>query len=497
MKIISFVCLVLLCAGQLQAQTTPAANAPAVDNGKFGKRYGNLEDDNPIYTPKLEVWYPALNIVSQEVVLNVFDQYVLNEEFSHISLESWGRNVRAGAPWGDGWKWDQDRFGNNFFFHPYTGLQYFDAARSAGYNFWESIPFTFAGSYLWKTFGENGKPEREDLINTTFGGMFGGEMLYRISSNILDDQSTGTERAAREILAGILSPARFATRLFSGALTRVSTEEVYQKMPLNIAMYGGARQVNNGAAFGTGYTTAVFNLQLDYGDPFEHLDRKPFDVFKVRTDLNIGAGRKLIDNVVGYGLLFGKNVESDKLSALVGGFQEYDYWDNTTFELATLGFGAGVLSTYPIFDKATLYTTLHLSVVPFGGNNFRGSPDTTQVRDYSFGGGMQGKFESTLSYGSIASLSLVAYYYWLHSYNITDPPANEPGDSFIGIIKPKITVGIFNNVSVGFEQFFYFNDRTSSTLGPFHRVQTEQRLFFQLFFDNRKLDAIVTKAITK
>jgi hypothetical protein len=512
MKIFCVIALAFLGVGVLRAQEPPRPKdstqhvkdstlaIPAVDNGKFGKRYGNLSDDDPRYTPRLAIWYPLLNIAAQELILNTVDQHLLNLEFARVGFASWGRNVTAGAPWGDGWKWDQDRFGNNFFFHPYTGVEYFDGARAAGYTFWESVPFTFAGSYLWKTFGENGKPEREDLINTTIGGMFGGEILYRISSNILNDQTSGTERLLREILAGILSPARFATRLFEGDLYRTTTEEVYQKEPMNIAMYGGVHRVNNGNDFSSGAISEAFNLQLDYGDPFEDIDRKPYDVFKVRTDLNFGGSRKLIDNVMGYGLLFGKNIYSDKLSALVGGFQEYDYWDNTTFELAALGFGGGVLSNVPLFGKANLYTTLHLSVVPFGANNFRRGPDTLQIRDYSFAAGAEGKFESTLSLGRTFSASFIAYYYWLHSLEfnpVLNPPADEPGDSFIMILRPRVTVGLTSNLSLGFEQMIYYNDRYSSELGPYHSVQTEQRLFLQVFFENQKLDNAVSNIINK
>ena len=64
---------------------------------------------------------------------------------------------------------------------------YYGAARSEGYNFYYSTAFTFAGSYEWKIFGENIAPEKNSLIATTLGGEILGEILYRISSNILDD----------------------------------------------------------------------------------------------------------------------------------------------------------------------------------------------------------------------------------------------------------------------------------------------------------------------
>ena len=468
---------------------------PALDNGKFGKRYNNLSEDDRFYTPRLPIWRPIASIILQELVLNTFDTYVLQYDYTRIGEDSWLRNLKAGVPWGDGWKWDQDRFGVNFFFHPYTGVGYFNAARAGGYSFWEATPFVFAGSYAWKIFGENGKPEREDLINTTCGGMFGGEILYRLGSNVLDDRTSGSERIMREVVAGILSPTRLLNRVISGAPWRVTPEEIYQKEPLNIAMYAGGHLINDGSSFATGPFSEVFDLQLDYGDPFEKISRKPYDVFKVRLDINFGVGRKIIDNTMGYGLLFGKNVEIGNLLLLVGGFQEYDYWDNFTFEVGTLGFGPGIISRVSLFEKADLYTTIHFSLVPFGGNNFRYAPDTSQVRDYSFVGGYQGKFETTFSLGRVGSISFMAYYYWLHSYDIQDYPANEPGTSMVQILRPRITVGLTNNLSIGFEQLFYYNNRTSDVLGDFHRSRTEQRLFLQLFFENRKLDDIVTQIV--
>ena len=176
-----------------------------LDTVKFDM-YGNLRVDDPVFNKK-DPWYvPALNIVGQEVLLNLADNYLLGFSWARISLPSWGHNLTAGFPWGNGWIWDDTRFANDMFLHPYTGANYFDAARASGYDFWESSIYTFAGSYLWKIFGENGPPERNSLIYTTLGGMLGGEIMYRLSSNVLDDQTTGTERTMREILAGVLSP---------------------------------------------------------------------------------------------------------------------------------------------------------------------------------------------------------------------------------------------------------------------------------------------------
>ncbi len=449
-----------------------------LDTVKFDM-YGNLRVDDPVFN-KRDPWYvPAINIVGQEVLLNLADQYLLDYSWARISLKSWSSNLSAGPPWGNDWIWDDTRFANDMFLHPYTGANYFDAARASGYNFWESSVYTFGGSYLWKIFGENGPPERNSLIYTTIGGMFGGEILYRLSSNVLDDRTTGTERTMREIVAGLLSPSRFLTRLFDGKLTHVTDQEVYKKEPLNVTIFTGIHQVNNANnSFLSGQTSELLNLQLDYGNPFEQIDRKPYDFFKIIGEANIGLGRKIINDVTGYGILTGGNSRVGAFDFLSGVFQNYDFYDNPNYELTTLGFGYGLVSRYLPLKNATWYSTLNLDLVPFGGNNTRFGPDTTQTRDFNFGGGAEAKLESTLNFGDKASFKLVANYYWFHTY------VGEPGNNFIALIKPRVTVGIFDNLSVGIEQTIYSSVRESSDFSTINKISTEQKIFFMYYFED-------------
>jgi hypothetical protein len=441
--------------------------------------YGNLRVDDPLYNQKGPWYKPTINIVAQEVLLNLADQYLMKFDWARVGLHSWGSNLVAGAPWGDGWIWDNTRFGNDMFLHPYTGANYFDAARASGYTFWESSLFTFGGSYLWKIFGENGAPERNSLIYTTIGGMFGGEVMYRISSNVLDDRTSGLERVIRETVAGVISPGRFVTRLFDGKLSHVTDQEVYKKEPLNVTLFAGIHQINTNNNFLSGNTSEIFNLQLDYGNPFERIDRKPYDFFKVLTEINIGVGRKIIDNVTGYGLLAGTNSGAGKFDFLSGVFQNYDFWDNPVYELTTLGFGGGVVARYPIFTNSTWYSVLHLDVVPFGGNSKRSGPsDTAQIGDFNFGGGAEAKFESTLNFGDKATFKLIANYYWFHTY------VGEAGNNFIAILKPRVTVGIFDNLSVGLEQTIYSSVRNSPDFATIHTLRTEQKIFLMLYLED-------------
>ena len=231
---------------------------------------------------------------------------------------------------------------------------------------------------------------------------------------MLDDRTTGSERFFRELGAAAISPTRFFSRLLQGKLTRVTKDEVYQKEPLNIEYSGGIRKLNEGRSFWSGTLNAMFNVQLDYGYPFEKREWKPFDFFTVHAGINIGVGRKIFENIVGYGVLFAKNVQSGKLDMLMGLFQHYDYYDNATFELGTIAIGGGIMSKYPVFSKGTyIFTNVHLGIVPLAGNSTRLGPDTSQVRDYTYGGGLETKLETGINFGW-ASIQINGNFYWIH-----------------------------------------------------------------------------------
>ncbi len=437
---------------------------------KYNK-YGDLKDDDPEYNPKRPWWLVALKVTGANVVTTTADRYVLRYDYARVGFQSWNHNLKTG------WEWDVDRFGMNFFFHPYSGAGYFNSALSSGYSYYQAIPFAIGGSLMYEYFGETTLPAINDVINTPISGAFFGEILYRLSSNILDDRATGKRRFFRELAAAAINPTRAFFRLTSGRVSRRTSKEIYQKEPLNATLSTGFRKMNHGSSFGTGSVSATFNLHVDYGNPFEKRSRKPFDYFKMRTDLNFGVGRKILDNITGYGLLSGKNVQYGPLEMLVGLFQHYDYWDNRTFELGTIAFGGGVVSKLPLIMKSNLYTSLYLGVVPLAGNSTQYGPDVSEVRDYNYGGGLGGKLESTMELGRWASATFIGYYYWIHTY------VGHKGDHYIAIIRPRIELRFVNNLSLGFEHLVYYSDRYPDDFQAIHFVRTEQRIFLKVFFE--------------
>ena len=504
MKIIFIMAIAILCSGLLRAQYLVKLDTLYMSNLKIGtqqqlykvdsrsysylglntakhsledtvhNKYGDLRNDKEEFNKQYPLWTVALKVTGANIFTFLVDRYFFNYDFSRVGFNSWNHNIQTG------WEWDQDRFGMNFIVHPYSGSAFFNAARSSGYNFWESAPFAALGSLEWEYFGENTLPSYNDIINTTVNGIFIGEVFYRIGSDILDDQTTGFDRFFREFSVAILSPTRAFSRFTQGKMFRVTSEEVYQQEPLNVTLTLGMREVNNGSKFLTGPANPLFEINLDYGNPFEIRSRKPFDYFKVRMSITQGVGRKILDNITGDGILFGGNVHSGRFDMLGGGFQHFDYFDNKTFELATFGFGPGIVTKLHVNTNSNLYTNFHIGIVPLAGNSTRFGPDTLQLRDYNFGGGAEIKFESTLNLGSWVGFSLVGYYFWIHTY------VGDAEDHYIGILKPSIGLKLFNNLSIGFEHLIYYSDRYTRDYGNFHQVRTEQRIQLTLYFENFK-----------
>jgi len=144
--------------------------------------------------------------VGEAIGINVFvwalGMYALDGEHAYINLDSIRDNLTY---W---FEWDVNHFITNFFAHPYHGGLYYNAGRANGLDYWSSTFVTFGGSLMWEMVMERHRPSINDLVITTTGGMYVGEMVYRFSSLILDDSATGAERVWRELAGFLVNPIR-------------------------------------------------------------------------------------------------------------------------------------------------------------------------------------------------------------------------------------------------------------------------------------------------
>lgn len=438
-------------------------------------KYGDLLIDDTLHNRKYPLWIPFVEGIGTNLITWSLDRYIINADYSRVGPVVWRDNIKKG------WEWDIDRFGVNFIGHPYAGTLYFNAGRANGYNYYQSGLFAVAGSFMWEYLGENTRPSYNDIIYTPVNGSFLGEILYRLSSNVLDDRTRGMQRFSRELLAGVINPMRGLNRIIQGKTRRSTNKEVYEKEPLNVALYTGIHKINDGIKpnFAKGTNSIMLNVQFDYGNPFEKRARKAFDFFKFRTEFDLGVLR-FVSNITGYGILAGKNVNYGKHSMLFGIFEYSDYWDNKTFELGAIAIGGGIFSKIPINKTSELYTNIHIGAIPFAGNSSRFGPDTSLIKDYDFGNGLEGKIESTINIGKFATASLIYYYFVIHT--IVGPP----GNNLIAILKPRATVRLYKGLSIGFEHFVYYNNRYLRNSIAIHAIRTEQKLFLLYYFEDKQ-----------
>ena len=100
------------------------------------------------------------------------------------------------------------------------------------------------------------------------------------------------------------------------------------------------------------------------------------------------------------------------------------------------------------------------------------------LRDYMFANGLEGKVESTLSLGKYATVALVYNHFWLRTF---EGPA---GSNSVGIFRPRATVRLFKNVSLGYEHFAYSTNRTLRNFADQNVAFTDQKFFIQLFLED-------------
>ena len=159
---------------------------------------------------------PALEIPGFILVLNGFDRLVYGNQvedgkkvYSTNFSTFWDHLVHGR------WRYDKDAFHVNQFVHPYQGSIYHGFARSAGLNFWESLGYTFMGSFLWETAGETTHPSINDQVASGIAGSFFGEVLFRMASLLLESGG-GEPGFWRELGAAALSPPTGFNRLVFG-----------------------------------------------------------------------------------------------------------------------------------------------------------------------------------------------------------------------------------------------------------------------------------------
>ena len=427
---------------------------------------------------KKHPWKAALEAFAINVGVQCFDQFVMNEEFAKISFHSIKHNIETG------FVWDNDQFSTNLFAHPYHGGLYFNAARSHGMNFWESVPYSFCGSLMWETTCEIEPPAINDLMATTFGGIAIGEVTHRVSNLVFDDRLSGFPRFMREFLGTLICPIKGLNRILSGDAWRVRGKYYkyhdYRRSPVSFFASAGYRYLadNNTLFRGEGNPYVRFNLV--YGDPFDGETTKPYDYFTLDATFGLSSNQPLITGLHLLGRLWSVPVEVSKGTEMEFGiFQHFNYYDSQPVKDGTslvpyriseaASFGPGIIYRFPQVGNLTRFEQrVFLDGILLGGS----LTDYYNVidRDYNMGSGYSVKASSFMEFGKVATFQIGADYYRIFTWKgyegkdlaTTDPlylnAQGDKGNASLLVLNARFGLALSNRLNLDFNVSNYWRD---------------------------------------
>ena len=356
--------------------------------------------DDPLIEPgKGHPWTAAFQVATTNAVVWLWDRYVENLNYSHISWKSIQYNFQHG------FIWCLDSLSTGFFGHPYHGSSYFNAARTNGLTFWESIPYAAGGYLTWGFLFENDQPSYNDLLMTTLGGVFFGETFFRISSQILDDTAQGGNRIWREILAFLINPRRGENRLVRGEAGRVLDENKQLREPIWGTLAVGDKIISRQFDLSNTQSGVSGDLGFFYGDVASPKSsfRSPFSLIFWDSGLRRAQGRTYYD-IESFAFIAGKQLEtSNGPQHLFGLFQHYEFLKTEVFSTAGTALTGGLVSLFPIGGGMSVKTSVQVGL-QFGGST---NPYIhLEARDFNYGWGGIGKVETWLDFAGFGRLDL-------------------------------------------------------------------------------------------
>jgi len=423
---------------------------------------------------------PALEIPAFILALNGYNRLASpNEEQDgkkvySVTLSTFLDHIDHG-PWG----FDQDAFKINQLLHPYQGSIYYGFARSAGLNFWESLAYTSAGSYLWETGGETTSPSINDQIASGIGGAFLGEPLFRMASLLLEG---GGEKPGfwRELGATVLSPPTGFNRLVFGERFApvFPSHNPATFWRLRFGVFLNNRMHDQGEP-SSGRNDATMDFSMSYGLPGKpgYNYTRPFDYFnfEFRT---ISNSDNPIEDVMIRGLLFGKKYEAgDSYRGIWGLYGGYDYISPQIFRVSSTSASLG--TTFQWWPAQAL--ALQGSVLGGVGYGAAGNVAGSGERDYHYGIAPQGLLALRLILDDKAMFDATARGYYISGLGSTETGGNET----IGRLNMGLTVRIYGRHALGIQYLASGRDAHYPDQANSHQTAGIFSLVYTLLSDTR------------
>lgn len=387
-------------------------------------------------------WVAGIETMYANAFIWGLNRYIRHADWSYISWDEIKQNIGAG------FGWDPDHFFTNFFFHPYHGAIYYNIARTNGINPWVANLYSLGGSILWEFTAELDDPSKNDVIMTTLGGFFLGEVFYRFTSLVLDDSATGFKRVMKEIASALVNPARGFNRLFYGTVFSTKSYPNQIREPIHGSISFAGNMVLKTLHFADSNQSPVLSFDFIYGQTYKGNEaRQPFDLFSFSSWVRFNHSIYL--SVYGHGLLHGWNAKTPKgAEHLAGFFQEYDFIFNEAVKTGGVSFTGGVISDFPLSQKCNLVTSLRFGWLALGASS--NDYIMQEERDYNYGTGYTAKLDGLLDLNKFGNFLVRYAHYSIYTIDGID------GVDRVNFLKLRYRIPVWWRISLGVEYDGHF-----------------------------------------
>lgn len=415
-------------------------------------------------------------IVTTNVGVWAFDKYVTKDIHANISPKSIIKNIKTG------YVWDTGKFSTNLLAHPYHGGLYFNAARSNGLNFWQSVPYVAGGSLMWEFCMEDNPAAINDYVSTTIGGVCLGELTFRISDLLIDNRTVGFDRFKREALLALISPIHGLNRILNGEVKRHSNvrgNSIRSTSTTFYSMIGHRIIADNTQKEQDIGNMLCYDLGLTYGDTFDKDNDNPYDFFTFKLSGNLISQQPVVSRVSVLGMIFSKtiNLQKPNRQMILGVFQHFNFHQsNAEINNVTLrpfkmseaaSVGPGIMYKNKIRKNISFSSSAHLSCILLGGSQT--DYYKYDYRDYNLGSGFSSKLNFELEFKNKFNVSFNLADYRIYTWQGYDPAdienfsSNAQGDiSDASLSEAKINLNyIINKHFVISSEIIYYYRRTN------------------------------------
>jgi len=362
---------------------------------------------------------PALEIPGFIILLNAFDRVALHDKFSD------GKRTYATNPstfWyqlsHQDWHFDQDTFKVNQFGHPYEGATMYGLARSSGLNYWQSLVYSNAGSFLWEMAGENSRPSINDLITTGSAGSLLGEALFRMAGLVLEENG-GNPPFGHRLAAAAISPTTALNRSVFGK----RFDPIFPNhSPATLWMFrAGAsidthsrnlsEKVKESASEGIG----ILEFSMAYGLPGKpgYTYHRPLDYFNFEISTRARV-HNLVDTLTIRGLLKGAPYEIGRdYRGIWGLYGSYDYISPYLFRVSSTALSLGTTGQYWVAPGVAIQESA-LAGIGFGATGLES--DVVEERGYHYGATPQLLLALRVLFGERALVDLTGRGYYVSDW---------------------------------------------------------------------------------